>query len=989
MSSLIDPLWDPPSREAPELQRQAHRLMMKLLMRIRSRAPEVLSTPALCDGERVMDAALAASLNPKIDPSLRTAALTLLQRRMKSVDPKTRNRIFLPRQEHRSVLSSTFGMDLGDLEQFEEVLEEYILSERPGNVLRHPSSATSEEALRRLGLFLALLVTRHGQISRAVIGHAAGSLNRPVQIYGKWAWIDIEIADSPNGTVQIRRLFMDPTTLAAWLMAANSAAALAAPPEGSKPGVANQFFRRSADRGFAALITHMRKSEKVPRIDSLKRLCACQNQRLHVSAMPLIATYARGDIVSSSLESSTWLRLIGATSAAKWQPVEVRDVSPTLPREVPDVETDVAEQIIAGDLEEEGLIAELRALMQASRAQWADLFDAQLAKMRKSMPDAATAVLAVSWLRYLAVDRKSKGKQLADGSLHHYRGLLVNRLIAALPSSLDSVDADELAEAYEEVIVSRKSPQQASRIRTSLADFDRYVRLHHLPELPKVALPGFEGGGYAISARIISPTEYQHGLDLIGDGTMVFKDELLGRRVRAFWILAFRFGLRRAEILGLQVRDVDQIWVRVRVNSVRALKTSNAFRLLPLHVLPTDEIDAVLSLGFGRNPSDCLFFNEPLPHRKDLDAHPVILRINDLLERITGDGRLHPHNLRHSTSTLLPLGVLGPDLGLTDHPYAEPWMLEATAFAQGVDKAISGQLHRRSARGAALGMMMGHGDEATTYEHYVHSLDLLLFFACCSGRFDPVKVSPGEHTYSKRSETAQLLAMLGYKPTSRVSTSDAASLLEQIAERHPDRFAMWDSVAAPSSPSAPIASDPGMITLQGLLSIEVAKDWRGWPATQAQRDTVTALLPRINAARLKDTDLLERCLLSWAKAQLNDDDWASMNAVEALEFYALASDLPIEALWVRSKGRKTLKMALEQDSDLSRVCGAGIGKVWVRLQDPRAKRPSSRKKKTALARSWSQSTISWVVHAVLYALTERRATAKGDIAHPASGTCEP
>jgi integrase len=965
--------------------------MMKLLMQMRSRAPEVLSAPEICDGERVMDAALAASLNPKIDPTLRTAALTLLQRRMKSVDPKTPDRIFLPRQEHRSVLSSTFGMDLGDLEQFEEALEECLLSERPGKMLRYPPSATSEDALRRLGLLMAMLVTRHGQISRAVLGHAAQSLKRPVQLCGKWAWIDIEISDSPNGTVQIRRLFMDPTTLAAWLMAADAADQLASPPDGAKPGVVNQFFRRLADRGFAALIKHMRTRESDKKmdskIDSLKRLCACQNQRLHVSAMPLIATYARGEVISSSLESSTWLRLIGGVSNVNPQSAEAREISQAFSREVPVGEVDVTEQIIAGDLEEEGLIPELRALMQAPRAKWASLFDAQLANMRKSMPAAATAILAVSWLRYLAVERKNKGKQLADGSLQHYRGLLVNRLIVALPPSLDSVDADELTEAYEEVIASRRSPQQASRIRTALADFDRYVRFHHLPDLPKVPLPGFDGGGYAISARIISPAEYLCGLAFIGDGTMVFKDPLQEKRVRAFWILAFRFGLRRAEILGLQVRDVDNDWVRVRVNSVRSLKTSNAFRLIPLHVLPNDELDAVLSLKADRASTDCLFFDEPQPRRKELDDHPVILRINNLLERVTGDTRLHPHNLRHSTATLMPLGVLGSDLGLVGHPYAESWMLDAVSSAQAMDRAVSGQLHRRAARGAALGMMMGHGDEATTYEHYVHSLDLLLFFSCCGGRFDPVKAGADEHRYPRRSETSQLLAMLGYQPTSRVDTSDHAALLKQISDRRPECFSVLDSAICPGPSSGAATTDAGAITLQDLLTIEVAKSWRGWPASQAQRDTVNALLPRINAARLEDGDRLKRCFDSWAKAQLSNDDWASMDGKEALDFCAVSPVLVVEALWVRSEERGTLKTKLEEDSALRRACDAGVGKIWVRLQDARIKRPTSRKKKSKQVRSKTQSTISWVLRAVLHLLTGGGTNAKGDSVPPDSDTC--
>nr|WP_301334451.1 site-specific integrase [Solimonas sp. SE-A11] len=465
---------------------------------------------------------------------------------------------------------------------------------------------------------------------------------------------------------------------------------------------------------------------------------------------------------------------------------------------------------------------------------------------------------------------------------------------------------------------------------------------------------------------------------------MVFKDPLLEQRVRAFWILAFRFGLRRAEILGLQVRDVDGFWLRVRVNSVRALKTSNAYRLIPLHTLPKAELDAVLLLGADRVALDFLFFDERVPKRKDLDGHPVISRINDLLERLTGDSRLHPHNLRHTTATLLPLGTLGPDLGLMGHPYAEEWMLEAVSFAQDVDKAISGQLHRRAARGAALGMMMGHGDESTTYEHYVHSLDLLLFFSCCSGRFDPIKIPPDQHRYPQRKEMTQLLAMLGYHPTSRVDSRDHAALLRGIAERRPDRVTVLDHSGSKGMPPSP---EEESITLQDLLALEVAKSWRGWPEGQAQRDTVNALLPLINAACLKDADRLKKSFGYWVKAQLENDDWASMDGDKALAFYAIAPDIPVEALWVRSVGRGTVKTVLKDAPELISACGDGAGKIWVRLRDLRPKRQPRRKKKSAVSRSKTQSTVSWVVHAVLHTCTDRGTKRDGDSDHPTSAAC--
>lgn len=968
MSGLIHPLWDSPPKDVPELQRQAHRLMMRLLMRIRSRVPEILSAPETCDGNRVMDAAMASSLNPKIDRKLRVAALTLLERRIRTVDPRTPRRLFLPKPAQRSALSPTFGADLADLDQFEEALETYLLAERPGRELRHAAPANAEKALRALGLLMALLVTRHGQISLALLGRVVQALSRPAWIGGKWAWVDIEIPESTQGPVQTRRLFMDPTTLAAWLMAADGVATLGPAKEGTKAGKVNVFFRNLAKQGFAALLKQLRSQGHSTAINSLDRLCECQNQRLHVAAMPLIATYARGEIASSSLELSTWLRLIGFRAADDGSDSDRQEASQALAGQEPGGESDVSEQLLAGDLEETGLLADLRRLMHAPRTEWGRLFDTQLTTMRLSMATDASAVLAVAWLRHLAVERKNKGKRLADGSLHYYRGLLVNRLITTLPPSLASVNAEELLEAYEELISSRRSPQQTSRIRSALADFDRYVRTHHIPALPRVTLSGFEGGSYAISARIISTSEFLLGLRLIDDGSLVFESPVLASQLRVFWILAFRFGLRRAEILGVQARDMDDQWLRVRVNSARSLKTANAYRLIPINALPEAELVAVRSLAVDRHDEDCLFFKETIPTRKEFDAHPVISRVNDLLNRVAGDQRLHPHNLRHAASTLLPLGFLGPDLGLVDHPYAEAWMHEAIPFARNVDQAISGRLHRRAGRGAALGMLLGHGDETTTYEHYVHSLDLLLFFSCCSGRFDPVKAAPEGHGYPKRNETALLLAMLGYHPTSRVNTRNPTTLLKGLAQRRPVGVMFLASSTGSGTLQAVAQPLTRRISLGDLLAIEALKTWRGRPDTQAQYDTVNELLDLIDAACRENADRLHAAFALWLRYQLKNDDWASMPGDQASAFCAtiqgLAPGLQLESCWVQSVGRKTVKTGLKNTIQLRTACGRGTGKIWVRIKDPRPKPTMSRKKKSVRVLSMNQSTVSWVVRGI-------------------------
>ncbi len=194
---MIHGLWDSPPPDAPEIVRQAHRLMLQTLTRITERTPEVLTDPANAGGDRVMRAAIAALANPKIDHALRIAALTQLQTRMREVDPATPKRLFLNAPENRSTISRTVGTDLVALEAFDLALERHILEVRPGSSLRAaPPEPDANLARESLGRLLALLVVRLGQGSTALLGEMAHALSAGAKpaIARHWAWLDITLS---------------------------------------------------------------------------------------------------------------------------------------------------------------------------------------------------------------------------------------------------------------------------------------------------------------------------------------------------------------------------------------------------------------------------------------------------------------------------------------------------------------------------------------------------------------------------------------------------------------------------------------------------------------------------------------------------------------------------------------------------------------------------------------------------------------------------
>lgn len=970
---MIHGLWDSPPADAPEIVRQAHRLMLQTLTRITERTPEVLTDPANAGGDRVMRAAIAALANPKIDHDLRIAALTQLQTRMREVDPATPKRLFLNAPENRSTISRTVGTDLIALETFDLALERHILDVRPGASLRDaPPEPDATLARESLGRLLALLVVRLGQGSTALLGEMAHALSAGAKpaIARHWAWLDITL--NTGGRAQLRRVLLDPATLAAWLIAQDHAAALPRPAPTAKAGRRNAFFRSLARSSFMAFQQTMIVKQDPAWMASLDQLCDSAVQRLQLVTMPLLASYARGDVASSSLEPGTWARLIGCRPLAASESLEPEAISDDtqdvgLSGIDPGRDEDLQEQLTAGELDERGLIVELRRVMEGPRGTWGAGLGAIVDRLRGEGPESESAFLVVSWLQYLAVQRSNKGKTLADGSVRHYRGLIVNRLLVQLPPSLSLVDADALEDAYVEVIQSRRSAEQTGRIMAALLSFDRYVRANHLPELPEVELPGFGSATYRISSRIIVESEYVQGLRMIADRAIVLPDDAARHRLIAYWGLAFRTGLRRSEMLGLAVSDIDERRIMIRRNAHRGLKTGNARRVLPVAALDTEVLDAIQELRRDKAPDAALFFDKPTT-RTDFESAAVIGYAKLLLKRVTGDADLHAHNLRHSAATLHLIGVLGNELRLRIHPSCEPWMETAIRQAGHVDAAISGELHRKAARGNALSMMLGHGSELTTYEHYCHGFDLLLYIACWSGRFDPKVRNPARYLHPMRQETAQLLALLGYAPTTRIETDDPPVLLMRIANLRLGKIAILalppniaDAVLSSSSSHA--LPPPVLPSLNDLIAADPGIS-RGHPRLQSERDSAARLLAKLQDGFRMHPDVVNQLIADWLKARTGDSDWATMRPADARQWVArlreVLPELPIDA-WHQEKAadRKTIKTAIKRVTNVSELEGAK-GTWFVRIADDREKL-NRRQRKFKAPRSRSQATITWVL----------------------------
>lgn len=960
--------------------------MMELLAAIEHRVPSIFSNPEENRGDRIMDAAMAQALHSKAEPALRAAGLDLLQRRVRSFDPSIRQRLFLAPPPATLPLTTTFGSDTERLTIFRKGLEICLVKERRIGVMRTAAETSSsaadqtQDAKLALGVLLALLVLRQGQCSPSLLTHVVQYLHKPLVIADRWAWVDIELPETVRSSAQLRRVLMDPATAAAWVCASQLACVLPST-QAAKSADRREFYRALAESSLKLLQKkvqpHADTHHPLPTF-TLKSLCAAQAQQLRIQTMPLIATYAEGAITSSSLTADTWARLLGFRSPPPATEVEQKQPPLTDPQALTGVSAhpretsstpDLPMQLDSGEMDEYGFLAELRDLMQRPRAEW-DGALSELATQQSSIAGSDSPFyLAVRWLHHLATQRVNKGKRLSDGTLRHYRSLLVARLVAVMPSHLEGLDEDELTDLYQSLTQSVVSQQQAGRIIAAARDFDRFVRTHCLPSLPKARLPGFIAGAYAISSRIITNGEYDQAVAMTNDQSLSFADPMQALQTQVFLALAFRLGMRRSEILGLRVRDIH--WgtkpaLLVRVNALRDLKTQNARRVLPLDALwKQTELKWLQLLMDGRSPDAYLFHSTTSPSKAELENHPVVLKVNQLLAKVTGDDDLHPHNLRHSFATLALLGMLSADLEIDKHPYAESWMRTAMVSAERLNKTILGDLHRLAARGSAIAMVMGHGHETTTYEHYVHSLDLLLFFASNRQLREETKE---RRDHLQKGEVALLTALLGYQPTTRIESDDPAAQLKRLAGLAPERCSFCMPLRAAATATTSATAAPALLTLKQLMNLPDAEEKRGFPVKQAELDTAVAVIQLINDwCRLNLAKTVELLSL-WNRSLLANDNWSSLSAEDAMRVLKLLGELglafdqiDVVRVWTPPKSRRDMEQPLLTLSDRSKALKTGQGRFWIRIPDPRRRGEVVKRHKT-------QAAVTWVFTRALEAL---------------------
>ena len=935
----ISDVWAAPPLDAPPLHHKAHRFLLDILMQIHPTVPEILDRPQEVLPARILDSAIAVLMEDEaLNGDLRDAVYDLLQRRLSTIN-RTPQRLILPCSSQFNPIPESFSQQLAFRMSAIEATECFVLKRKVEFGLKESQSTL-------LTLLFIRVIVQMGHCSKHVLAILLENLGRPLHVAGQWIYLDIELPETLERSSERRRIFFDPATAGLW-------ASLNLPERSSEQKLAER--RRGALKFLDQVLLECFESMDLPAMKSpLLRLIEAQETYLRIHSLPVIATYSKGGLVASSLTEDTWLRPMGYRP-----PKDGGQSDPGSGEELmlgisytPSESPTIREQVESGEFDETGLIAQLRNTINGQRAEWPTSFQRLVDEHPIGNGKTSAEALLVRWLLHLATKKKSKGRPLADGTVKQYFSLLANRLLTVAKAPFDEIDSEDLEQYYMDITGLAASSKQRGQVMVVLRKFDSFVRTNVLTTLPMVALRGFEGMRSEVSARTITEDEYLQALALAGSERLAIKPTELRQQTIIFFILGFRCGLRRSEILGLAVSDFhwdEPAALIVQEKSYRSIKTDNAKRKIPLSLLPRDERDLLHSFVKSREASGFLFF-DVVPTKKDLENHAAVRWINLTLERVTGDKNLHPHSLRHAFATWALLGMLGPDVGLNEHMGFPEQLKVSMKSGARVHNATAGALHRLSGRGSALAVLMGHSSELTTYEHYVHCFDLLLFIS--STRNLMAQTSGIDSNYR-----ALVMACNRYHATTRRALNSWQDMAELLLQRNPER--------AIACPVAEGRSTPEVFTVESVLTLDDLRstmteriDSRGEPTKQTERDTAHMFMDAVRGWTRQDAVATQRLLALFVDHQLKGSDWASVNRNDLQETETMLRKLgeredAVEVMHVWTpRGKSNNKKMPVRLGAVTASSWDKEGRYWLRFKD--------RRRQAEIERQRTQASLTWV-----------------------------
>ncbi|MBF7728612.1 tyrosine-type recombinase/integrase [Pseudomonas sp. N040] len=382
------------------------------------------------------------------------------------------------------------------------------------------------------------------------------------------------------------------------------------------------------------------------------------------------------------------------------------------------------------------------------------------------------AALFRGWIAFMLSGASAYGHQVGRKTIARYARLLGPALASQLDGvSIFELESDSLEIVYEMALEAQSTDGKRRTLAKAVYEFHTFLqRRYSYPPISPYSLLGIGKGLTRVDAHVLSEEQYQAVLQALGNCGLELRTPRLVTAARLFMILGFRLGLRRSEALKLRLSDIhfpelsldasarilkrhpnmrrlsrDELaWLDlpvdllVRPHAQRNVKSQNAVRRLPLHVLlEPDELELLREWYRQReeeaeSPASEYLFCIPQLRTQWISESYLLPALHACMREVTGSDSVHYHHLRHSCATwlllklMVTLNELSPGLILRDLPLTTSWLENGQKLSHEMFARNGGPTRRIVHMVSAI---LGHGSPKTTLLHYIHSLPLIMAMA--------------------------------------------------------------------------------------------------------------------------------------------------------------------------------------------------------------------------------------------------------------------
>lgn len=456
-----------------------------------------------------------------------------------------------------------------------------------------------------------------------------------------------------------------------------------------------------------------------------------------------LVTYACRRCVNHSIKPEAWKRIYG----------KMDRVIESLPEEKLDSMVEFDSDATEFDHLLPSWFATVKEALQGKNLSLAKGKIAMLHESFKMQSSSALNTVFSGWAWLMTHKGSASGNALALSTIRGYFSQVGQRVLGHSANlDLTTLPVNAFQEIYTQILEDAEGRHQRIKLAKGLREFHHYLaQIYQVEAISYSEVLGIGAAFNPVDANLITPEEFKAILDspIISnlDISKTSSDHPDVKTIaRLILILAFRSGLRRREILGLEVRDLlaaSPCELLIRPHDHRSLKTKSSSRKPPLYaLLPEDELAELINWQQKRLSE---IKGKPGPHFlfavadwRDLAISPD--RIFDLLHNAirttTGDNSLKFHHLRHSfaTWTLLQMMMVYLERQETSeqrpcwheffetHPEIDMMLGRAMEFV-GTLMLPTGSTRKYLFADASL---LGHAGPEMSLEHYVHCCDILL-----------------------------------------------------------------------------------------------------------------------------------------------------------------------------------------------------------------------------------------------------------------------